>query len=94
MAMKRIGVREFKNKATALIAEEEALIIEKHGKPVGFYIPIKPKDKNSPELKEAIARLDALMEDILARTGMSEDEFVEELTKDWENKQGDDAARR
>jgi hypothetical protein len=93
-SVKRVGVREFKDKATTLIAEEKALVIEKHGKPVGFYIPIKPKDKSRPEVKEAVARLDSLMEEILARTGMSEDEFVAEITRDWETKQERDATRR
>lgn len=85
--MKRVGVREFKDKATAFISEAETLIIEKHGKPVGFYVPLKAKDKRRPEVKASVERLDALMADILTRTGMSEDEFVAELTENWENKE-------
>jgi antitoxin (DNA-binding transcriptional repressor) of toxin-antitoxin stability system len=75
--MKRVGIRKFKEKATALIAEGESLVINKHGKPVGFYLPIKEKDKNDPKLDAAIARMDALMEEILAQTGMTEDELID-----------------
>lgn len=85
--MKHVGVREFKNKATSLIAEGENLVIEKHGKPVGFYLPIKVKDRSGPEIKASVERLDALMADILARTGMSEDEFIAELTEDWQHQE-------
>ena len=80
--MKRVGVREFKDKATALISEEEALVIEKHGKPVGFYIPIVQKDK--AEAKQAADRLQATVDEVLEHTGMTEDELVEFFTKDWE----------
>jgi antitoxin (DNA-binding transcriptional repressor) of toxin-antitoxin stability system len=83
--MKRVGVREFKTKATALIAEGESLVIEKHGKPVGFYLPIKAKDKNDPKLDAAIARMDVLMEEIVAQTGMTENELVDFFTKGWEH---------
>ena len=76
--MKRIGVREFKTKATALISEEKALVIEKHGKPVGFYIPLPKKDKI--EAREAADRLEHTLEGILARTGMTREEFEAE----WE----------
>lgn len=84
--MKRVGVREFKNSVTALIAEEETVVVEKYGKPVGVYVPLKPKDKSHPEAKASRERMDALMEDILGKLGMSEDEFVAEIMKDWENK--------
>ena len=80
--MKRIGIREFKTKATSLIADEKALVIERHGKPVGFYIPIVPKDK--AKAKEAADRLQVTIDKVLERTGMSEDELIEFMTKDWE----------
>jgi len=80
--MKRVGVQEFKDKATTLIAEEKALVIEKHGKPVGFYIPIPKKDK--AKAKEAADRLQKTVDEVLARTGMTEDELVEFFTEDWE----------
>ena len=71
--MKRVGIREFKDKATSLIAEEKGLVIERHGKPVGFYIPLVKKDKAAA--KEAAARLERTIEDILERRGMTREEF-------------------
>lgn len=93
--MKRVGVREFKEKATALINAAEPLVIEKHGTPVGFYVPLTAKDKTGPEAKAAVERLDAVVADILERTGMTEDEFVAELTGDPEHRgaRGDERRR-
>lgn len=71
--MKRVGIREFKDKATALIAEEKGLIIERHGKPVGFYIPLVKKDK--AKAQEAAQKLEHTIENILTRTGMTREEF-------------------
>ncbi len=38
--MKRIGVRDFKNRATQLLREEEILLIQRHGRDVGVYLPL------------------------------------------------------
>lgn len=91
--MRRVGVREPKEKATALIAGEKAVVIEKHGKPVGFYLPLANKDK--VEAKKAADWLEATIADILERTGMTEDEFVAELTGDPEHRgaRGDERRR-
>ena len=80
--IKRVGVREFKDKATALIAEEKGLVIERHGKPVGFYIPIPKKDKT--KAKESAERLERTIENVLERIGMTREELVEFFTEDWE----------
>ncbi len=69
----RVGVREFKARATALINEAKPLIIEKHGKPVGFYLPLAQKDR--AKAREAADRLEATIASILERTGMTRDEF-------------------
>jgi hypothetical protein len=82
--MKRVGVREFKDKATSFIAKEESLVIEKHGNPVGFYIPVRAKDKRTR--KDSGKGLNELMAEVLMMTGLSEDEFVSEVMKDWEGK--------
>ncbi len=71
--MKRVGVREFKDRATALINEEKGLVIERRGKPVGFYIPLVKKDK--AEAEEAAAKLEHTLEGILERAGMTRAEL-------------------
>jgi antitoxin (DNA-binding transcriptional repressor) of toxin-antitoxin stability system len=76
--MQRIGVRDFKNKATSLLASDETLIIERHGKVIGFYVPLAAKDRAAG--RAALDRLGETVEAILDRTGMTEDELVAALT--------------
>jgi hypothetical protein len=80
--MKRVGVREFKDKATSFIAKEESLVIERHGNPVGFYIPIAKKDREGA--KEAVAQLEKTITKVRKDTGLTENELVDLFTKDWE----------
>jgi antitoxin (DNA-binding transcriptional repressor) of toxin-antitoxin stability system len=78
--MRRIGVREFKMQATSLLSSGETIIVEKHGKPIGYYVPIKPVDRKAA--RAAAARLDKTIKGILERTGMTEDEFVDEIMRE------------
>jgi antitoxin (DNA-binding transcriptional repressor) of toxin-antitoxin stability system len=78
--MQRVGIREFKDKATSLLSSGETLVIERHGKPIGFYIPIEAKDRAAG--RAALDRLGETVKGILERTGMTEDELVEALTHD------------
>lgn len=71
--MKRVGIREFKEKATHLVSETEALIIEKRGKPIGFYLPLATKDVKKAEA--ATEKLEHTIAGILERTGMTRDAF-------------------
>ena len=78
--MQRVGIREFKNKATTLLASDETLVIERHGQPIGFYIPLVAKDRAAGQA--SLDRLSETVAAILARTGMTEDELVYALTHD------------
>ncbi|WP_216321313.1 hypothetical protein [Deinococcus aestuarii] len=73
MAVKRVGIKEFKDKATQLLARGEPLVIERHGKPIGFYTPVVRKDPE--KRREAMARLDAAVERTAREAGLT----VEEL---------------
>ena len=75
--MKTVGVREFRDQATTLIAAGETLVIERHGEPVGFYVPITATDR--PAGRAALGRLDALVNDLAAQTGLDEDDLVREI---------------
>ena len=79
-AMRHVGVREFKDKATSLLSAGEPLVIERHGKPIGFYLPVQARDRAIGQA--ALDRLGRTVEEILARTGLSEDELVAALTTD------------
>lgn len=68
--MKRIGVREFRDHATHYLAGDEVLAIERHGQPIGFYIPTaNSRDEN---FKEALERLERTLARVSAESGLSE----------------------
>jgi hypothetical protein len=77
--MRHVGVREFRDKATALLAGDEKLVIERHGTPIGYYVPIKRRD--SVKLERDIERFNTVLEKALTETGMTEDEFFNALDK-------------
>ena len=78
--MRHVGVREFKDQATRLLGAGETLVIERHGKPIGFYIPVQSRDRAAGQA--ALATLGRTIEEILARTGLSEDDLVTALMVD------------
>jgi antitoxin (DNA-binding transcriptional repressor) of toxin-antitoxin stability system len=71
--MKRVGVREFRDHATRYLAGDEVLAVERHGQPIGFYIPVAASRQES--FAQALERLEETVKRILAETGMSEDEL-------------------
>ena len=40
--MKHVGIREFRDRASHYLASREVLTVERHGRPIGFYIPVAP----------------------------------------------------
>lgn len=76
--MRSVGVREFRDRATQLIASGETLVVEKHGEPVGFFVPIVAKDRRAGAV--ALDRLGETVRGVLAKTGLTEDDFVAEFT--------------
>ena len=75
--MRHVGIREFRDRATGLLREAEPIAVERHGKVVGFYIPVESKRGEQEELKEALARLDVRVKRVLEETGMTEDELAD-----------------
>jgi hypothetical protein len=71
--MRRVGVREFRDHATQYLGGNEVLAIERHGQPIGFYIPTGANRQES--LAHALDRLERSVERVLAETGLSEDEL-------------------
>lgn len=80
MAVKRVGIKEFKDKATQLLAGGEPLVIERHGKPIGFYTPIKRPDPE--KVRKAVERLDATMERAARQAGMTVEELEDVMLQD------------
>ena len=75
--MRHVGVREFKDKATTLLASDETLVIERHGTPIGFYVPIEAKARDTG--RAVLDRLGDTVAAVLATTALSEEELVDEL---------------
>lgn len=71
-----VGVREFRDHATKYLAGSTPLAIRRHGRVIGFYIPVGRDDE---EVKRAVAQLGDVVDRVLAETGMSEEELVAAL---------------
>lgn len=75
--MRSIGIREFRDQATQLMASGETLIVERHGEPIGFFVPIVAIDR--PAGEAALGRLGRIVDEVLERTQLTEDQLVKEL---------------
>ena len=76
--MRSVGVREFRDQATQMMNAGETLVIERHGEPIGFFVPIVAKDRRAG--CEALARLGHAVEEVLEATGLTEDELVAQVS--------------
>jgi hypothetical protein len=68
--MKSIGIREFRDKASQYLASSEVLAVKRHGKLIGFYIPVE--QSNEVEIEQALKRLSESVETALAKSGLDE----------------------
>lgn len=75
--MRKVGIREFRDNATTLLAAGETLLVERHGHPVGYFVPIKQK---GAEETDAMQRLAEALEQVVNETGLSEDALAELFT--------------
>ena len=75
--MQTVGVREFRDHATAMMSAGETLVIERHGTPIGFFVPIVAKDRTAGSA--ALGRLGDVVEEVLDQLGIDEDDLVAEI---------------
>jgi hypothetical protein len=75
--LRQVGVREFRDRASQFLAGGEVLAIERHGKTIGFYIPVitGPTD----ESRRALAQLEQAVARVLARGAITEEELSRDL---------------
>jgi antitoxin (DNA-binding transcriptional repressor) of toxin-antitoxin stability system len=76
--VRAIGIREFRDKASSLHAGGETLVIERHGEPIGLFVPITAKDRRIG--RNVIGRLGRLVDDVVSRSGIDEEELVREIS--------------
>lgn len=77
--MRSVGVREFRDQATTLMKLGETIRIERHGKPVGFFVPVPTPKHDRREINESLDRLGDVVERVLAQTGLDEEDLVRAL---------------
>lgn len=86
--MKRVGVREFRDHAARYLTGDDVLAVERHGQPIGFYIPMRASRLSQSEESaqalewreesaQALERLEQAIQSALAQTGMSRDELAD-----------------
>ena len=78
--MRHVGVREFRDKATTYLSGNEVLSVEKHGRPIGYYIPAPRAGKE--ERQAAMAQFNVAVQRFLEESGLTEDELADYLDLD------------
>ncbi len=68
--MKSVGIREFRDKASQYLSSKEVVAVKRHGKLVGFYIPVTQSEEI--EIEQALQRLNQTVEIAMAESGMDE----------------------
>jgi hypothetical protein len=62
-----------------MMSGDETLVIERHGEPIGFFVPIAPKDRRAG--RRALGRLGNAVDELLGQAGIDEDELADALTR-------------
>jgi ribosomal protein S21 len=65
-----LAKHEFRDKASQYLASREAVAVKRHGKLVGFYIPVPQSEEE--EIEQALQRLNQTVEQAIAESGMDE----------------------
>ncbi|MGI9155183.1 MAG: hypothetical protein ACR2FG_00885 [Marmoricola sp.] len=71
--LRNVGVREFRDHATSYLSGSDPVAVSKHGRVIGFYLPLKRDDD---EVRRAVAKLGETVGQVLSESGLSEDELV------------------
>ena len=74
--LKNVGVREFRDHATMYLSGSDPVAVSKHGRVIGFYIPL---DRDAEEVQRAVARLADSVDQVVAASGLSEDDLADLL---------------
>jgi len=75
--MKVATVREFRDKATSYFRGEEPVLVTRHGKVMGLYLPLEHPQSFPIELrKELLMRLGESISRSLSKKGVSEEKLL------------------
>lgn len=78
----RVGVKEFRDKATQLLAQDTPFAVERHGKVIGFYTPLGTSPEQQDRVLQAATRLDDTMSRVADELGLSLDELEDLLVRE------------
>lgn len=71
--LENVGIREFRDHATRYLAGKRPVTISRHGRVIGFYIPVS---RDEDEVKRAVAQLGDAVGRVMTETGMTEEELA------------------
>lgn len=78
----RVGVKEFRDKATQLLAQDAPFAVERHGKVIGFYTPLAVSPEKKARMDQAITHMNETMSRVADDLGLSLDELEDLLVGD------------
>lgn len=79
--MKIATVREFRDKATSYFKEEEPVLVTRHGKVTGLYLPIEHPDSFPMELrKDLLVRIGESISRSLTQKGIREEKLLADFS--------------
>ncbi len=80
--MKIASVKQFRDKATMYLRDEEPIIVTRHGKVTGLYLPIEhPESFPFDMRKELIIRFGEVISRSLQEKGISEENLIDDFEK-------------
>lgn len=78
--MKVAGIRELRAKSAALFGGGEPVVVTKHGKVSGVYVPLDEPDRLPDDLRRELAMvLGRHLSKLLKRKGVTEKEITEDF---------------
>jgi hypothetical protein len=78
--MKIATVREFRDKATSYFREEEPVLVTRHGKVTGLYLPMEHPESFPLELrKDLLVRIGESVSRSLSEKGISEKKLLSDF---------------
>ena len=72
-----LAKQEFRDKASQYLASSEAVAVKRHGKLVGFYIPVAQSEEE--EISQALQRLNQTVAQAIVKSGMDEAALADAL---------------
>jgi hypothetical protein len=78
--MKMAGIREIRSKTAALLGGDEPLLVTRHGKISGLYLPLEDADRLPQDLRRELGQvLSSHLTRQLAAGGSTEEEILEDF---------------